>query len=76
MNVRKVTSGTGFGLARIKPEGATVVSVGDCDVTFYSGELDFLDTIPGCQRKAKAKSSANLLGLLLRLTNTPARPLA
>jgi hypothetical protein len=55
MNVRKMTSDTGFGLARIKPEGATIVTVGDFDVTFHDGELDFLDAIPRLSNKSKGK---------------------
>jgi hypothetical protein len=55
MNVRKITSDTGFGLARMKPEGATIVAIGDCDVTFYSGELDFLGAIPRLSNKSKDK---------------------
>lgn len=55
MKVQKMTSVTGFGLARVKPEGATIVAVGDFDVTFYSGELDFLDGIPRLSKKNKGK---------------------
>jgi hypothetical protein len=55
MNIRKMTSDAGFGLARIRPEGATIVAVGDYDVTFYDGELGFLDAIPRLSNKSKDK---------------------
>lgn len=55
MKVQKMKSDTGFGLARMKPEGATIVAVGDCDVTFCNGELDFLDAIPRLSSKSKDK---------------------
>ena len=55
MKLRKIEQGYGFGLARMRPEGATIVAVGDFDVTFYAGELDFLDKIPRLSNKSKDK---------------------
>lgn len=53
MKLQATINNSGFGLARSKIEGSTVVSVGDCDVTFFAGELDFLNKIPRLSNKSK-----------------------
>lgn len=55
MKIQKIESGFGFGLACEKIEGSTAICVGRKNVTFYSGELDFLNDIPKLSNKSKEK---------------------
>ena len=55
MKIQKLDSGYGFGLVCEKVEGSTVVCVGRKNVTFYDGELNFLNEIPKLSSKSKDK---------------------
>lgn len=55
MKIQKLDSGYGFGLVCERTEVSTVICVGRKNVTFYDGELNFLNEIPNLSNKSKEK---------------------
>lgn len=70
MKIQKLDSGYGFGLVCERAEGSTVICVGRKNVTFYDGELDFLNDIPNLSNKSKDKITLAFAKLAAE-ANTP-----
>lgn len=55
MKIQPEINEQGFGMVLPRPEGATIVRHAGVAVTFYSGELDFLNDIQKLSNKSKEK---------------------